>query len=164
MQVFATILPSEIRLVLRDKPELVAGVIAFALLGGQLWLAALRELWPFIVIPIVGVGAYLPLVENDRYLRGFVLVLFLALLAAGRFRRAFRTSVISISAAVFVMMALGIGDYTVRIVTHHMAIPGNGPNSTLADVITAEALGRMGVAPGTKVADIGDGGGAFGHI
>ena len=65
-------------------------MIALALISGQLWLASLRELWPLLAISIVGMGIYLPLVENDRYLGGFVLGLFLTLIAAVDFARMFK--------------------------------------------------------------------------
>jgi hypothetical protein len=161
MEVLATTVPSEARLLIRERPELVAGVIILALLGGQLWLAALRKLWPFIVLPLVGMGLYLPLIENDRYLGGFVLLLFLALLAAVRLHPDAQKSAAYVAFAVFMMMAAGTADYTVRIVMHHLAIPGNGPSSAVPEIIAAEKLARMGAGPGTKVAVIGDGTGAY---
>jgi hypothetical protein len=161
LEVLATTVPSETRLMIRDRPELTTGVIILALLGGELWLAALLELWPFIVVPMIGLGVYLPLVENDRYLGGFALVLFLALLAAVRVTPDYRKAAIYVAASVFVTMAVGTADYTVRIVTNHLAIPGNGPNSTRADMALADELGRMGAGAGSKVAIIGDGTGAF---
>ena len=45
--------------------------------------------------------------------------------------------------------------------THHLAIPGNGPNSTYADLILADGLKDMGSGPGSKVAIIGDDTGAY---
>lgn len=161
LEVLATTVPSEARLLIRDRPELVTGFIILALLGGRLWLAGLRELWPFIGLPILGMGFYLPVIENDRYLGGFVLVLFLALLAAVRLRPESQTIAVYVAVAVFVMMVLGIGDYAIRTVMHHPAIPGNSPDSALTDVIAAGELGRMGVEPGSKVAVIGDGTGAY---
>jgi hypothetical protein len=121
----------------------------------------LRELWPFIAMPAVGMGLYLPLVENDRYLGGFVLVLFLTLLAATRLRSEVQRTAACLVAAVFFTMALSTADYTVRVVTNHLAIPGSGPHSTLQDVVAAEQLRRMGAQPGDKVAVIADGTGAF---
>jgi hypothetical protein len=161
MKVFAVNGPSEIRLLFRARPELVAGLIALALLSGQLWLATLRELWPLLAISIVGMGIYLPLVENDRYLGGFVLVLFLTLTAAVRLRPDVEKSGAYVAFAVALVMALGTADYTVRVAMHHMAIPGTGPDSAWRDVVAAEQLRRIGARPGDKVAVIGDGTGAF---
>jgi hypothetical protein len=39
-------------------------------------------------------------------------------------------------------MALGTADYTVRVATNHMAIPGTGPESAWQDVVAAEQLRR----------------------
>ncbi|MGA8762425.1 MAG: hypothetical protein WB562_06005 [Candidatus Sulfotelmatobacter sp.] len=161
LEVLAGTVPSEVRLLFRARPELVAGVIVLALLGGELWLIGLRKLWPVLAVSIVGMGLYLPLVENDRYLAGFVLVLFLGLLAAVRLRPDAQRAAGYTAVAVFLTMALATADYTVRVVTHHLAIPGQGPNSTVQDVTAAEQLWRMGAGPGTKVAVIGDGTGAY---
>lgn len=161
LEVFASTVRSEVRLLFRDRPDLVAGVIILALLSGRRWLTGLRQLWPLVAVSMVGMGLYLPLVENDRYLGGFVLVLFLTLLAAVRLRPDVQKSAAYIVVAVFITMAIATADYTVRVVTHHLAIPGNGPNSTVQDTTAAEQLWRMGVRPGTKVALIGDGTGAY---
>jgi len=161
MEVLAGTVPSEVRLLFRARPELVAGLIALALLSGQLGLVGLRELWPFIAMSIVGMGIYLPLVENDRYLGGFVLVLFLALIAAMRLRRDVLKSGAYVAIAVFLAMALGTADYTVRVVMNHMAIPGTGPDSAWRDIVAAEQLRGMGAQPGDKVAVIADGTGAY---
>jgi hypothetical protein len=161
MEVLARTVPSELRLLFRARPELVAGLIALALISGQLWPASLRELWPLLAISIVGMGIYLPLVENDRYLGGFVLVLFLTLIAAVRLRPDVQKSGACVAFAVALVMALGTADYTVGVVTNHMAIPGTGPDSAWQDVVAAEQLRRIGARPGDKVAVIADGTGAF---
>jgi hypothetical protein len=165
IEVLAGTVPSEIRLLLRAHPDLVAGVIVLAVLSGSLWLAAICELWPLLMISAVGMGLYLPLVENDRYLGGFVLLLFLTLLAAVRLRpdaqeRERKTAAV-VTLAVFLTMMLATADYTVRLATHHLAIPGSGPNSATQDVTAAEQLWRMGVQPGDKVAIIMNGTSAY---
>jgi hypothetical protein len=82
-EVLKSTIPAEANLLLRKRPELVLCVLILCALGGSLWVAALRELWVFIVLPAVGMAFYLPLVVNDRYLGGFVLVLFLVWLQRG---------------------------------------------------------------------------------
>lgn len=126
-----------------------------------MWLSALRELWPLIAISAFGMGIYLPLFENDRYLGGFVLVLFLTLLAAVRLRPDLQRLAAYVTLAVSFTMALATADYTVRLATHHFAIPGSGPNSTLPDITAAEYLWRIGLQPGDKVAVIMNGTGAY---
>ena len=44
IEVLASTIPSEARLLLRSRPELVVGVIVLALLSGHLWLGGLLEL------------------------------------------------------------------------------------------------------------------------
>ena len=161
MEVLARTVPSELRLLFRARPELVAGLIALALISGQLWLASLRELWPLLRYRLSAWGSTLPLVENDRYLGGFVLGLFLTLIAAVRLRPDVQKSGACVAFAVALVMALGTADYTVRVVTNHMAIPGAGPDSAWQDVVAAEQLRRIGARPGDKVAVIADGTGVF---
>jgi hypothetical protein len=165
LEVLASTVPAEARLLLRARPELVAGIIILALLSGQLWLAGLRELWPLIAMSMAGLGIYLPLLEHDRHLGGFVLVLFLTLIAAVRLRpdlqEDVRKSGACVAVAVFLVMALGTADYTLRVLTNHLAIAGSGPNSTWQDIVAAKELRRMGAQPEDKVAVIGDGASAY---
>jgi hypothetical protein len=161
METLASTAPSEARLLLRVRPELVAAVIVLALLSGPLWLGGLRELWPLLAMSVAGMGIYLPILEVDRYLGGFVLVLFLTLIAAVRLRPEVQKSGAYVAVAVFIVMALATADYTVRVAMNHMAIPGTGPNSAWQEVVAAEQLQRMGAQPGDKVAVITDGSGAF---
>lgn len=153
--------PSELRLLLRDQPALLVGVLVFALLGGYAFWTNLVRLWPLLVLALTGMTIYLPLVENDRYLGGFVLVIFLLLFWTGQFLSNQEHAVVCVSLAIFVTMALSTADYTVRVLTNHYAIPGVGPNSTWEDVVAAEQLWHLGLRPGDKVAVIGDGTGAY---
>ena len=161
LEVLAGTTASEVRLLFRARPELVVGVIFLAVLSGPMWVAALFEVWPLLVVSVVGMGLYLPLVENDRYLGGFVLIMFLTLLSAVRLPPIAQPSAASITLALFFTMMLATADYTVRVATHHLAIPGSGPNSTVQDITAAEQLWKMGVLPGEKVAVIQDGTGAY---
>jgi hypothetical protein len=161
LEVLTVTVPSEARLLFRTRPELVAGVVVLALLSGQLCLAGLRELWPLLAISIAGLGIYLPLHEEDRFLGGSVLVLLLTLIAAVRFRPDVQKTVAYVAFAVSLVMTLATADYTVRVVTHHLAIPGTGPDSAWQGVVAAVQLRRMGAQPGDKVAVIADGTGAY---
>jgi len=161
MRMVASALLSEIRLLFSTRPELLAGIIALALLSGPLGLPVLRAFWPFLVMSIAVLGVYLLVHEEDRFLGGSVLVLFLTLIAAVRFRPEVQKTVACVAVAVFLVMALGTADYTVRVATNHMAIPGTGPQSAWQDVVAAGQLRRMGAQPGDKVAIIADGTGAF---
>src|SRR5437899_5495997 len=86
MEVLGANVASEIRILLRTQPALVTGILVLALLSGRPWLAGLRELWPLIVLPLAAMVLYLPVHVEDRFLGGFVLILFLTCLAAVRLR------------------------------------------------------------------------------
>jgi len=161
VQVLAANFATEMNLVLRSQPGLVIAVIVFALLSGGVWFAGLRELWPLIAWPAAAFAIYLPVHVEERFLGGFVVVLFLALLAAARLRPTDQRNAGYVAIAVFITMMLSTADLTVRYATHHLAIPGSGPNSTWQDVTAAEQLQKMGARAGDKVAVIGDGTGAY---
>lgn len=160
-EVLATTLVSETRVLLRAQPGLVIAVVVLALLSGSAWLAGLSQLWLLIAWPVAAFAVYLPVHVEDRFLGGFVLVLFLSLLGAAQLRPADQRSAGYVAIAVFITMALGTADVTARYATQHFAIPGSGPTSAWHDVVAAEELQKMGSQPGDKVAVIGDGTGAF---
>ncbi|MFZ0419574.1 MAG: hypothetical protein WAM04_15850 [Candidatus Sulfotelmatobacter sp.] len=161
LEVLAATIPGEIRLFFRDRPDLIAALIVLALLTGPMFLAGLLELWPLIAISAVGMGLYLPLLEVDRYLGGFVLIIFLTLLAGVRLRPDAQKLAAYLTLAASFTMLLATADYTVRVATHHLAIPGSGPNSTIQDITAAEDLWQLGLQPGDKVAVIMNGTGAY---
>ena len=160
LEVLRSTILGEANLLLRKRPELVLCVLILGLLGGTLWVAGLRELWLFIALPVVGMAFYLPILVNDRYLGGFVLVLFLVLLSAVRFRTGDERIVRIVVLATFFMMTLATAHYTIRVVTHNIP-EGEGPSSTKEDLIVAERLRDLGMTPGTRVAVIGDGTNAY---
>jgi hypothetical protein len=161
LEVLVGTVSSELRVLLRSRPELVAGVAVLALLGGRLWLMELMDLWPPLVLSLLGMSLYLPLVEHDRYLGGYVLVLFVLSLAAVRLRLPLQKSGFYVALVAGIVMLIGTADYTVRILTSHYAIPGVGPTDNWHDVVAAEELADTGIGPGDKVAIIGDGTAAY---
>jgi len=161
IEVLLTTVSSELRLLTRAQPALVAGITALALLGGSAWCFNLATVWPLAAVAVAGMAAYLPLVENDRYLGGFLLVLFLLPLWAAQFSGGDMKVISYVLLGVFVSMALGTADYTVRVLTGHYATFGVGPSSTVNDSAAAEQLWQLGVRPGQKVGIIGDGTGAY---
>lgn len=161
LQILGTTIPSELRVLLRSQPALVAGFVFLGLLAGGAWLARISRLWPLFLLPILGMLAYVPILETDRYIAGFVLVLFVLLLASVPLAVSDRKYATYLTVAVFVASALGIVDLSTRMATHHPIIPGVEPTSTLNDSLVAEQLWGMGARPGDKVAVIGDGTGAY---
>jgi hypothetical protein len=102
-------------------------------------------------------GAYIPILETDRYIAGFVLILFVVLTASVPPRLSERRIAVYLILAVSAAAILSTVDLTVRIATHHPMIPGVEPNSTLNHALAAEQLWRIGAQAGDKVAVIGDG-------
>jgi len=161
LRVLARTVPMELHVLLRKRPELVFGVVLLALLALPTWLAGIRDLWPFVLLPIAGMSLYLPLVENDRYLGGFVLVLFLAILRAVRTPQNIGPVVRLVVLTMACLMFLSTIEHTIRILTRQFA-EGQGPNSTLQDEIAARYLrGKKGTLSYTKVAIISDGTDAY---
>ncbi len=76
LEVLAANFISEGRLLLRAQPGLVIAVIVLGLLSGRRWFAGLRELWPLVALPAAAFGVYLPVHVEDRFLGGFLIVLF----------------------------------------------------------------------------------------
>lgn len=161
IEVLSGTVPSELRLLLRAQPALVAGVLVFALFSGRIWWANMIELWPLTAISLAGMAVYLPLVENDRYLGGFLLLFYLVLVNATEVPTKDQRKAAYVALAVSIAMVLGTTDYMVRIITNHLAIPGSGPSSAFQDVVAAEQLWKLGARPDDKVAIIGDGTDAF---
>ena len=153
--------PSEARLLLRSQPALLAGIISLALLSGAAWFAMTRRLWPVLLMQLGGMAAYVPIIENDRYIAGFVLAFFLLLLACVQIAASDRKSATYVAVGVFVAITLSTIDLTVRIATNHVAIVGNQPTSSAEHIAAAEGLWALGIRPGEKVAIIGDGTGAY---
>jgi hypothetical protein len=161
IQILASTVPSEVRVLLRAQPGLVIVVIVLVLMCPRQWVLGIRGLWPFLAMPLVGMAFYLPMLVNDRYLAAFALLLFVVLCASAQVRPEDQTPAAYVMVAVFIAMALGTLDGTVRNVTNHLAIPGVGPNSTLEDVVVAEQLPSFGAGAEDKVAVIGGGTGSY---
>jgi hypothetical protein len=161
LEVLLGTIPSELRVLFRARPELVTGVAVLALLSGGGWLLTVIELWPPVLLSVLGMALYLPLVVNDRYLGGYVLVLFLVALTSVRLSSPFHRAASYVVPVVFAVMILGTADYTIRILTHHLAVPGVGPTRNTTDIVVAEKLDEAGISSGEKVAIIGEGTGAY---
>jgi len=161
LDVLAATVPSEVRVLLRSQPGLIVGLVVLVLMCRGRWLAGALRLWPFIVVPIIGMAFYLPLIVNDRYLAGFVLVLFVALYASAQLYFEDRRPIAYVAIGIFVAMAISTLDVTVRYATNHLTIPGVGPNSSIEDITVAEQMPRYGASSGDKVAIIGDGTSAY---
>lgn len=161
LEVLAASLLTEVSLLLRAQPGLLAGVLILGFLSGAAWLSRIRDLWPLIVVPLAAFAMYAPVHVEPRFLGGFVLMAFLTLVAAARFRRMEGRIGSVVALAVFITMALGTVDTGFRYLTRHLAVPGSGPNSVFEQVTVANQIRQMGLSDGDRVAIIGDGTDAY---
>jgi hypothetical protein len=152
---------TEISLVLRAEPALLAGVITLAAMSGSAWFAGIRELWLLLVISLSAFAMYIPVHVEPRFLGGFLLLLFLVPIVVVRLRKNERRAGRYVVVAVFAVMSLGTVDTAFRFATLHLAVPGNGPSPSFEHVIVANQVRQIGMLPGDKVAIIGDGTGAY---
>ncbi len=157
LEVLAANLMIESSLLLRAQPALITGVLILGFLSGATWLAGIRDLWPLIVLPVAAFVMYAPVHVEPRFLGGFVLLMFLTLVASVSFKRTERRIGGVVVLAVFITMALGTVDIGFRSLTRRPSIPGTGPNSVLDQVTVANQIRRMGLSGGDKVGVIGDG-------
>lgn len=156
-----TNLMTEASLVLRAQPALLVGVLVLGLLSGGGWLLGLREIWPLLGVSAFAFAMYAPVHVEPRFLGGFVLLLFLALVLGARLQKNDARAAAYLALAIFAVMTVGTVDTALRFATLHLAIPGNGPAPALTDITVAQQLRQMGLAPGDRVAVIGDGTGAY---
>jgi hypothetical protein len=161
LEVIGADLLIEMSLLLRAQSGLLTGVLILGFLSGTAWLEGIRDLWPLIILPLAAFGMYAPVHVEPRFLGGFVLVAFLTLVAAARFRQMESRIGGIVALAVFITMGVGTVDTGFRYSIRRMAVPGNGPNFVVDQVTVANQIQQMGYSRGDKVAVIGDGTGAY---
>jgi hypothetical protein len=161
LEVLASNLLTEASLLLRAQSGLLTGVIILGFLSGVVWAAGIRDLWPLVALPFAAFGMYAPVHVEPRFLGGFLLIIYLTLFAAARFRTTEARIGGIVALAVFITMALGTVDTGFRYLTHRLAIPDSGPNSVFDQVAVANQIQQMGLSRGDKVAIIGDGTDAY---
>ena len=152
---------SEARLVLQGEPALLAGLVVLIWLAGTTWFSEARRLWPLLAICGAGFALYLPVHVEDRFLGGWMLLFVVTVLATVRLNFAEQRAGKIVAAVICGLILVGAADQTIRYATHHLAIPGVGPNSALDDVAAAEQMPTVGLNPGDKVALIGIGKGVY---
>ncbi len=156
-----TNLMTEASLVLRAQPALLTTVVLLFLLGGSASVAALKHLWPLPVFALAAFAMYAPVHVEPRFLGGFVVLLFLSVLAASSFRATELRAVCYLAVVLLVVMSIEAADTAYRFTTLRLAVPGNGPVPATDHVVVADYLRALGLGSGDPVAVIGDGTGAY---
>jgi hypothetical protein len=132
----------------------MAGVIAVVLLfgflaGGPRTLAALRWSWPLWLVGVVALGAYSTIWVEERYIGGFIAIIWLGFLASVRLPR--RVSPLLVNGA-FALVVLNLAGYTLSQMWRDY--DSNAEKTVINDLEAANALHALGVAPGAHVARI----------
>lgn len=145
-----------LRLFLRAQAGLFAGVMVFYLLGRWEALRRMVVVWPLVAAALVGLAIYAPVLAETRYVAGFLVLLWCAILAAIRLpnRPDHVRFAKYVGIAVVITILLSVAETTYR-------ATATGPYSAREDIDVAANLQQLGLHAGDKVAVIGDGTGAY---
>jgi hypothetical protein len=145
-----------LRLFLRAQAGLLTGVIVFLLLGRREALRGMAVVWPVAAAALVGMAIYAPVLAETRYVGGFLVLLWCAILAAIRLP----DSLDHVRFARYVGIAMVITILLSAAETTYRATEA-APYSAREDIDVAANLQHLGLHAGDKVAVIGDGTGAY---
>jgi hypothetical protein len=142
------------------QPALLVGLLALCALG---WRAAPRVLarqWPLWVPALAGLAAYAMIKVEDRYAGPFVILLWLALLAAVRLPATAwaRGAMASVTAGMVAVILVPACVWTVPDLVRNR--PPRPEFDAAVHWEVATGLRRLGVAPGDRVTVVGSGLGA----
>jgi hypothetical protein len=135
-----------------SQSGLLAGALILLLLGGSMSVPALLRNWPLFAMCFAGMGIYMLVSVEPRYVAAYVTVFWVTLLASIRLPQ--RPDVIRaaryVSMAAFVTVCLSVVDTTAR------AVRDGGPYSVYNDIVIAESLHNLGLRERDRVATVGD--------
>ena len=136
-------------LFLHQENALLAAFLALTLIAGRKLFAYLAELWPLLAMCAAALSLYMLVHVETRFLGGYVAILWIALFASLRvpsgLLRFSGYLLLGVSAALLITAV----DGTARAIRDH------GPYSALPDVALSDAIDRMDVRPGARIAIIG---------
>jgi hypothetical protein len=136
---------------------LLAGILIFIFWGGAPTRKAILANWPLIAAASLGLGAYSVVLVRSRYIGGFFVLLFVALLAGIRLPRNTQTAPLTkyVAAGVMATILFSVGARLAE--TAYIANTVYGDALPKDELGAAEGLQRMGLQAGDRVASIGDG-------
>jgi hypothetical protein len=140
---------------LRDQSGVLAAALALILIGGAATRKAIARNWPLLVMTFVPLGLYALVNVETRYVAGYVILFWMALLAGVRLREVQQKAGEYLALAAVVTVLFSVGDTTVH------AVRAMGPYSARNQVDVAEGLERMQIKSGDEVAVLGDGNWAY---
>lgn len=136
---------------------LLAGILIFIFWGGAPTRRAILANWPLIAAASLGLGAYSMVLVRSRYVGGFFVLLFVAILAAIRLPRNTQTAHLTKYVAAGVLATILFSVVARLGETAYMANTVYGDAMPKDELRAAEGLQSMGLRAGDPVASIGDG-------
>jgi hypothetical protein len=135
---------------------LITAILFFLFLGGKSGLESISENWPLLIIPLVAAGIYALVFVKTRYLAGFAVLFFVALVTRIRLPKNSSTAVPAyLGFAVILLMFISLASQFGNATYQALAV-GRGPMmNQQADVV--EGLRGMGLHANEKVAVVGEG-------
>lgn len=143
--------------VLEGCSALVAGVLILLQIGKRPALRMIAQNWPLLVIACGAGGIYALVLVKTRYIAGFVVLFWIAILAGTRLPRDAKVAAVSnyIGIAVILAMLLSLAS-TLADSAYRVLSVGPLPTS-MEQVDAAEGLQNMGLRANDKVAVLGEG-------
>ena len=136
---------------------LLAGVLIFIFCGGAPTRRAILSNWPLIAAAGLGLGAYSLVLVRSRYIGGFFVLLFVAILAGIRLPKNTQSAPLLKYVAAGVMATILFSVVARLAETAYMANTVYGDAMPKDELRAAEGLQSMGLRAGDPVASIGDG-------
>jgi hypothetical protein len=146
-------------LMFRDQSGLAAGTLALILAGGVATRNAILKYWPLLAMCFVAMGLYLLVLVESRYVAAYMGVLWLIIVFGVRLSteqlRIAQYLVLSVVFTMLISIAYSTG-HALR-----SGDPGIPAYSTANQISVADALEKMGVKAGDRIAVVGDGNWAY---
>jgi hypothetical protein len=145
------------RLLFHEQLGLLCGMLVLILISGSSLVTALRPKWPMIALAVVPMGLYALVHVDDRYVGAYVVLFWMTVLASVRLphEKVFTRVANYIGIAVIATLLLSAFNGAAAAIMHPEGY------SAFADIQAAEALQKLGMQPGDRIAIMGDGTGAF---
>jgi hypothetical protein len=146
-------------LMFRDQSGLAAGTLALILAGGVATRNAILKNWPLLAMCFVAMGLYLLVLVESRYVAAYMGVLWLIIIFGVRLTteqlRIAQYLVLSVVVTILISIAYSTG-HGLR-----SGDPGIPAYSAANQISIADALEKMGVKAGDRIAVAGDGNWAY---
>jgi hypothetical protein len=141
-------------LIFRNQAGLAAGALALILAGGVATRNAILKNWPLLSMVFVAMGVYLLVLVESRYVAAYLSILWLAIVFGVRLTteqlRIAQYLVLSVVVTMFISIAYSTGHAL------KSGDPGTPIYSAANQIKIADALEKMGVKAGDRIAVLGD--------